>query len=200
MEKEYKIIIRDRNADILFGFYDDMHEAFDVVRTSPLKGKLVVRKTDPNKLRFPRNADYNHYVRSLIPDETWRMSDAGTDADHLLGENAEVYYNLARTIPRDKIIICIDCGNNAQSYLFTKHRKYIGVNLEDRPHFVAEGTRYCRSRRYAALATDLTFAISLSEDESVRRKVRETFKNVYVSRGEQPLSLGKLIGKALRLW
>ena len=54
-----------------------------------------------------------------------------------------IYKYLSIIIPRHFTVIDFGCAYNAQSYLFTEHTKYIGVdNFPDRQRFVAPGTEF----------------------------------------------------------
>ena len=103
----------------------------------------------------------------------------------------DIYKHLSKIIPKDKIVIDFGCYLAAQSYFFTEHKGYIGVDVVDMvrfspanavhyvmtiqdflktelPHLFAE----CGKRAFMAVC-------SYVPDFDATEQVRELFPNVF---------------------
>lgn len=98
----------------------------------------------------------------------------------------EVYKSILNFVPKNKIIVDLGCGYAAQSYYFTKYKKYIGVDngIEDNVHFVTENMEYYNMsiQNFCKMITEQNwnleeiFAIcSYVPDKDARKTVKETF-------------------------
>jgi hypothetical protein len=56
----------------------------------------------------------------------------------------DIYKHLAKIIPKDKIVVDLGCAYAPQAVYFTKHKKYIGVDLVrfDTPRVKTDNSEY----------------------------------------------------------
>ena len=206
--KKYKLVKQDKltTDQFLLGFFDSSDEAYDAIPkamnqwSGSRREDFHVKRIDPRLIMNPVNTDYDHYIWSLIPiNERKRVmgSDAAAEinCDGLTCDSGR-YYMLSQTIWHDWTVIDIGCGYNAQSYLFARHKLFIGVDLPMRSkdfhfeHFQAENTVFCEmsgqefiSGTLPKLGLDLrkTFAIChYVPDDECSRMVRAIFPNCMV--------------------
>ena len=98
------------------------------------------------------------------------------------------YKVLAGLIPRWWTVVDLGCSYAAQSYYFSEHSKYIGVDENDEQRFCPENcVHYVKKIQdyikedIGELNLDETFAIcNYVPDDEARDLVCKTFKNVYV--------------------
>ena len=152
MPRKWKIIARDPSGkESLLGFCNDLNEGKQMLAAIQdeqgrigFVGELALTAVFPGWLPDPQPEDYKHYVRSLIPDNEWmrvtNIDDVAAWYNLELGDMRE-YYLLAEVIPRSFTVIDFGCGKNAQSYLFTRHRRYCAVDT-GRQMFRAPGTSF----------------------------------------------------------
>lgn len=210
-ERQYKLVVGNcRNTDQeLVGFYpnhDEANKALCELKVKPyewLKGRtdfLCVNPTDPEKIFCPRDTDYQHYNRALIPDEEWgRVLSSDASAEiwcNCMTCGAGTYYNLSKMIDKDCVVIDIGCAYNPQSYLFQDHAGYIGVDLQTRlegyhfAYFKAPGSELYNMTGQTFirdvlptldLELNAVFAIvNYMPDDECAELVRKTFKNLWV--------------------
>lgn len=102
----------------------------------------------------------------------------------------EVYKQLSSIIPKDFIVIDLGCAYAPQCYYFTKHKQYIGVEIEPCAQFHTENTTHYHMSIQKFIGEELpkmnlrlekVFAIcSYVPDFDAQRLVRMTFPNTFV--------------------
>lgn len=141
MRRNFKIVMtNNRNSDEdLVGFYETKDEAREACPSIKKKHpewitswrELIIKRVDPELIPRPVTTDYEHYLRSLIPDEEWERvlkSDASAEIncnDMTCGRGT--YYMLSKMIPKDWTVIDFGCAYDAQSYLFQEHARHIAI-------------------------------------------------------------------------
>lgn len=70
----------------------------------------------------------SEYLYSIIPKEEWERVSRNAEIYPEFCCFADTYYHLSQIIPKDYTIIDFGAAYNAQSYFFTKHKKFIAVN------------------------------------------------------------------------
>ena len=144
MRRNFKIVITDnRNTDEdLVGFYETKDEAREACLSIQKKRpewitswrELIIKRVDPELIPRPVATDYEHYLRSLIPDEEWERvikSDASAEMNHnCMTCGCGTYYMLSKMIPKDWTVIDFGCAYNPQSYLFQNHARHIAIEPE----------------------------------------------------------------------
>ena len=206
--KKYKLVKQDKltTDQFLLGFFDSSDEAYDAIPkamnqwSGSRREDFHVKRIDPRLIMNPVNTDYDHYIWSLIPiNERKRVmgSDAAAEINSdFLTCNSKHYYMISQMIWEDWTVIDIGCSYNAQSYLFRRYKKYIGVDLPWRSNdfhferFQAEGTDFYEmygqefiNSMLPKLGLDLrkTFAIChYVPDDDCSRLVRNIFPNCLV--------------------
>jgi hypothetical protein len=205
----YKVVCtNDRNEDQdLFGFYETKDEAREACMSIQKKcpewitswRELIIKRVDPELISRPVTTDYEHYLRSLIPDEEWGRvlkSDASAEIncnDMTCGRGT--YYMLSKMIPKDWTVIDFGCAYNAQSYLFQEHARHIAIEpvWNDKDfhfeYFKAHNTEllFMTGQEFIQkelpkmhLNLDKTFAIcNYVPSGACNLLARETFKNIY---------------------
>ena len=161
--------------------------------------QLMVKRVNPDMILNPVATDYEHYLRSLIPDNEWERvirSDASAEIDcNNMTCGRGTYYMLSKMIPKDWTVIDFGCAYNAQSYFFQNHARHIAIEPEwKNTDFRFE---YFRAPRTEILFTtgqdfindilpnmnlniDKTFAIcNYVPSGACNLLVRQTFKNVF---------------------
>lgn len=83
---------------------------------------------EKNELEEYSCDDINMYLYSIIPKEEWDRVSKNAEIYPEFSCFADTYYYLSKLIPEDWTVIDFGAGYNAQSYFFTKHKKYIAVN------------------------------------------------------------------------
>ena len=156
---------------------------------------MLIKPINPDEIANPVYTDYQHYLRSLMPDDEWERVMKGTASAEITPDQLTCgdYYHLAKMIPKDYTVIDIGCAYNAQSYLFQNHKRYIGVEPAGDfdgfrfIYFQAPGTEFIVStgqdfiHNLPDLDMDKTFAIcTWVPDRECRELVRKTFNNCYV--------------------
>lgn len=100
----------------------------------------------------------------------------------------DIYKALASIIPKHFTVVDLGCYCAAQSYYFTRHAKYIGVDVNtlerftpyNATHYVMRIQDFCKNK-IQNLDLETTFAIcSYVPDEGAKKIARQTFKNIYV--------------------
>ena len=214
MDRNFKVVKQDEHNEdqYLLEFYKTEFEAHRACPSFPAKypswikstKQLVVKRVNPDMILNPVATDYEHYLRSLIPDNEWERvirSDASAEIDcNNMTCGRGTYYMLSKMIPKDWTVIDFGASYGAQSYLFQSHSKYIAVepfkNDNDGWHF--ENFKANCTERYEMTAGEFikemlpklkldlgkTFAICnyVPEwfGENPMELVRQTFHNCYV--------------------
>lgn len=132
----------------------------------------------------------------LIPKEKlqylFQHSDAGADLDCSFLGFEDIYLDVLRAVPKDKVIIDLGCAYATQSWFFREHVKYIGVDFcmnedsvihTENSAFYFTSIQQFISEMLPALKLDLNdvFAVcSYVPDEEARDLVLGTFPYCYV--------------------
>lgn len=72
--------------------------------------------------------DITSYLHSMIPKDEWERVSKESEIYPEFSCFADTYYHLSQIIPEDYTVIDFGAAYNAQSYFFTKHKKFIAVN------------------------------------------------------------------------
>lgn len=100
------------------------------------------------KDRYSRYDDCMKELRALIPNQEYRdilSQDMCELTFDFLGF-VDVYKSLSELIPKDRIVIDFGCYLAAQSYFFSEHERYIGVDFVGMRRFSpANSTHYVTS-------------------------------------------------------
>lgn len=209
MERNFKLVKQDEHNEdqYLCGFYETEAEAysarFSMQKKYPTWIKswleLIVKRVDPELIARPVATDYEHYLRSLIPDNEWERvmrSDASAEIDcNNMTCGRGTYYMLSKMIPKDWTVIDFGCAYNAQSYFFQNHARHIAIEPEWKntdfrfEHFRAPRTEiiFTTGQDFINdllsnmnLNIDKTFAIvNYVPSGACNLLVRQTFKNVF---------------------
>lgn len=134
----------------------------------------------------------NDLLGRIPPDEYKRiMSQYMCELDKDFLGFINVYGPLSQIIPEDLIVIDFGCYLAAQSYFFTKHRGYIGVDLVEMERFTPKNAMHYVSTIQDFLKNEAPkmfkekdesnyFAIcSYVPDFKATALVRKTFSNVF---------------------
>lgn len=209
MGRNFKIVKPDKNNsdEYLVGFFETEMKARSALFEMPKKyptwikshRELLVKRVNPEQIPRPVTTDYEHYLRSLIPDEEWKrvmQSDASAEIDaNNMTCGRGTYYMLSKMIPKDWTVIDFGCAYNPQSYFFKEHARHIAIE----PPFVDNDFHFefFRAPRTEVLYTtgqlfikeilpelnldlDKTFAIcNYVPSDDCCKMVRETFKNCF---------------------
>lgn len=130
-------------------------------------------------------------LMSIIPkeqlDAVFAYEKCDIDAEFL--GFTKVYKQLSSIIPKHFIVIDLGCAYASQCYYFTKHRQYIGVEIEPCVQFHTENTKHYHMSIQKFIGDELpkmnlnlekVFAIcSYVPDVRARELVRNTFPNVF---------------------
>ena len=101
----------------------------------------------------------------------------------------DIYEILSKIIPEHFTIIDLGCGYNPQCFYFTKHKKYVAVDISDCEKFKSDNcVIYQKSiedfikEDISGLNLDETFAICsyVPMREANREMVRKAFKNLFI--------------------
>ena len=202
MTYKWKIVLRDAlGNEHLMAFCKDMEDAKKKMGLAEKEksinnasGELVVKAVCPEWLPNPIASDYTMFVRALIPEEDWRLLHDKPIINLFFSNDhgrLKEYYFVSKAVPNDYTVINFGCGNNAQSYLFTQHKKFIAVDTNDE-HFRASGTLHYKmpaSKFISEIIPELklniqrTFAICSNapgkDGENTGMLVRMNFLNMY---------------------
>lgn len=138
----WKVVLRDAlGNEHLMSFCNDMKEAKTKMAMAEVEitknnacGELALKAVNPEWIPDPIKTDYTMFVRSLIPDTDWeRIKQIPSITDFFDNDHGRMkdYYLLSKIIPKYYTVINFGCSNNAQSYLFTQHKKYIAVDTAE---------------------------------------------------------------------
>lgn len=136
---------------------------------------------------------YLDEVKKMIPKEEYEriMSQERCEYDRDFMGFLNVYKPLSEIIPEEITVIDFGCNLAAQSYFFSKHKKYIGVDVVDMERFTPSNAEHyvCTIQDFLdnelpKLCTNKTnldfFAIcSYVPDFRSTQIVREKFPNVF---------------------
>lgn len=137
--------------------------------------------------------EYLDEVKKLIPKEQYEriMSQDRCEYDCDFMGFLNVYKPLSEIIPTNMIVIDFGCYLAAQSYFFSKHKKYIGVDVVDIERFTPSNAEHYVCTIQDFLDNELPklcknktklefFAIcSYVPDFRSTQHVREKFQNVF---------------------
>ena len=209
MERNFKLVKQDEHNEdqYLLGFYKTEFEAHRACPSFPAKypswikstKQLMVKRVNPDMILNPVATDYEHYLRSLIPDKEWERvikSDASAEIDcNNMTCGRGTYYMLSKMIPKDWTVIDFGCAYNAQSYFFQNHARHIAIEPEWKntdfhfEYFIAPRTEimFTTGQDFINdllpnmnLNIDKTFAIvNYVPSGACNLLVRQTFKNVF---------------------
>jgi hypothetical protein len=128
----------------------------------------------------------------LIPDEQYDrvFGQDMCDIDYEFLGFTEIYESLAEIIPKHWTVVDLGCAYSPQSWLFSDHKLYVGVDYGVKERFSAPNTRHFEGtirefieRGLTEFNLDQTFAICSYvppwHDDN-RKIARENFKNVFV--------------------
>lgn len=75
---------------------------------------------------------YTEELRARIPQDEYRavIGQEFCELSYDFLGFVDIYKHLSKIIPKDKIVIDFGCYLAAQSYFFTEHKGYIGVDVE----------------------------------------------------------------------
>ena len=131
-----------------------------------------------------------HELFKLIPNNQtrWVFSQKDCELEHDFLGFTEFYKHLSFIIPTHFTIVDLGCGYAPQSFYFTKHKQYIGVDVFEGERFFALNTRHYTKTIQDYVRTDISkldlcevFAIcSYVPDEEAKELVRNTFPNLFV--------------------
>lgn len=134
------------------------------------------------------------YLASLLPDDQKDrvFGQEHIDIDPTFLGFVDTYYALSLIIPSHFTVVDLGCSYAAQSFFFTKHKRYIGVDGSDdiQERFYAPNTEHVQATLGTFIRTSLstltletTFAIAnyvppwFNESTEI---VRRTFPNCFV--------------------
>lgn len=136
---------------------------------------------------------FTEYLRFMIPDEEMKeilsQEECELQPDFLGFVN--VYEPLSDLIPEHKIVIDFGCYLAAQSYFFSEHKAYIGVDSVSMKRFAPENAIHFEMSIQDFIAKELPGLLeehdigefcaicSYVNDFEATKLVRETFPNVF---------------------
>lgn len=136
---------------------------------------------------------FTEYLRFLIPDEEMKeilsQDECELQPDFLGFVN--VYEPLSNLIPEHKIVIDFGCYLAAQSYFFSEHKAYIGVDSVNMKRFAPENAIHFEMSIQDFIAIELPALLEIHDindfcaicsyvnDFEATKLVRETFPNVF---------------------
>lgn len=154
----------------------------------------MITKNIPTKA--PGITDFElltEYLRFLIPDEEMKEILSQDECElqpDFLGF-VSVYEPLSSLIPKYKIVIDFGCYLAAQSYFFSEHKAYIGVDCVNMKRFAPENAIHFEMSIQDFIANELPDLLeehdigdfcaicSYVNDREATKLVRETFPNVF---------------------
>lgn len=148
----WKIVLRDAlGNEYLVAFCKDIDDAKEKMSLAEMEktinnatGELALKAVYPEWLPDPIASDYTMFVRSLILEKEWqRLQENQKIKDFFSNDHGRMreFYFVSKAVPNNYTIINFGCENNAQSYLFAQHKKYIAVDTIAE-QFRAPGTLY----------------------------------------------------------
>lgn len=136
---------------------------------------------------------FTECLRFLIPDEEMKeilsQEECELQPDFLGFVN--VYEPLSNLIPEHKIVVDFGCYLAAQSYFFSEHKAYIGVDSVNMKRFAPENAIHFEMSIQDFIANELPGLLeehdigdfcaicSYVNDREATKLVRETFPNVF---------------------
>lgn len=152
MNYNWKIVLRDAlGNEHLMAFCKDMQEAKTKMAvaekekmTNNAIGELSLKAVNPEWIPDPIASDYTMFVQSLMTESEWQMIQNNPNLSEFFANDhgrMREFYLLSKIVPAYYTVINFGSGNNAQSYLFTKHKRYIAVDTE-KELFRAPGTLF----------------------------------------------------------
>lgn len=152
MTYQWKIVLRDAlGNEYLMAFCKDMQEAKTKMAVAEKEksannaiGELSMKAVNPEWIPEPTASDYTMFVQSLMSAAEWEIIRNNPNLSKFFANDhgrMREFYLLSKIVPKYYTVINFGCGNNAQSYLFTKHKRYIAVDT-DKELFRAPGTLF----------------------------------------------------------
>lgn len=135
--------------------------------------------------------EYLNEIKSLIPAKQWGevMAQDGCELDCEFMGFLNIYKPLSILIPKEHIIIDFGCNLAAQSFFFSKHKKYIGVDLCELKRFHTDNTEHYYKSIQDFIKNDFPkmkgnnleycAICSYVPDREATDLVRRTFQNVF---------------------
>lgn len=135
--------------------------------------------------------EYLNEIKDLIPPKQWGevMSQDRCELDCNFIGFLDIYKPLSLLIPKEYTVIDFGCNLAAQSFFFTEHKKYIGVDVcdlkrfytDNAEHFVKSIQDFIKDDFPKMKGNNLEYCAICSyvPDFEVTDLVRKTFQNVF---------------------
>ena len=134
MTYQWKIVLRDTlGNEHLMAFCKDMQEAKTKMAVAEKEksannaiGELSMKAVNPEWIPEPTASDYTMFVQSLMSAAEWEIIRNNPNLSKFFANDQgrmREFYLLSKIVPKYYTVINFGCGNNAQSYLFTKHKR-----------------------------------------------------------------------------